>query len=285
MFLPICTCATPIKVEMVEKLTGDSIREYARHSGRKVSESDIQTRVVKIKCQHKSHAETPFLAGDNTRFIPLQVAGNVLGMMGLIGAVTLSKKQMQLISTIANQVALALKNAAEHQKVQSLAITDELTGIYNRRAFQKVLDRELRRSKRYQKPLSLIMLDVDGFKEINDTYGHEAGDGVLKVLATQLQSSIREIDFLARYGGDEFAVILPETRAEEASILAERLKKTISSHPVNINSAYYTISVSTGVADITSDLVGNEHTLVRKADKVLYRDKAQGGGYRVNSEL
>jgi len=284
LFLTICTCATPIKVEIVEKLTSDSIREYARYSGKKLSESDIQTRVIKIKCQHKTHAEKQLLTEDGTLFIPLKVAGNVLGMMGLTGAKKLGKKQQQLVSTIANQVALALKNAAEHQKAQSLAITDELTGIYNRRAFQKVLDRELRRSKRYQKPLSLIMLDVDGFKAINDTYGHEAGDSVLKVLATQLQSSIREIDFLARYGGDEFAVILPETRAEEAAILAERLKKTISSHPVNIDSSCYTISVSTGVADITSDIIGNEHTLVRKADKVLYHDKAQGG-YRVNSEL
>ena len=284
LFLTICTCATPVKVEIVEQLTRESIREYARYSGKKLVESDIQTRVMKIKCHHRAHAEKPSPAGDNTFFIPLKVAGNVLGMMGLAGAKKLGKKQLQLVSTIANQVALALKNAAEHRKAQSLAITDELTGVYNRRAFQKVLDRELRRSKRYQKPLSLIMLDVDGFKAINDTYGHEAGDSVLKTLASQLQGSIREIDFLARYGGDEFAVILPETKAEEAAILAERLKKNISNHPVNIDSSHYTISVSTGVADITSDIVGNEHTLVRKADKVLYRSKAQGG-YKVNSEL
>ena len=284
LFLTICTCATPVKVEIVEQLTRESIREYARYSGKKLVESDIQTRVMKIKCHHRAHAEKPSPAGDNTFFIPLKVAGNVLGMMGLAGAKKLDKKQLQLVSTIANQVALALKNAAEHRKAQSLAITDELTGVYNRRAFQKVLDRELRRSKRYQKPLSLIMLDVDGFKAINDTYGHEAGDSVLKTLASQLQGSIREIDFLARYGGDEFAVILPETKAEEAAILAERLKTNISNHPVNIDSAYYTISVSTGVADITSDIVGNEHTLVRKADKVLYRSKAQGG-YKVHSEL
>jgi diguanylate cyclase (GGDEF)-like protein len=284
LFLTICTCATPLRVEIVEKLTGDAIREYARYCSKKLSEPDVQTRVIKIKCHHKAHAEKTLPAVDNTSFMPLRVAGNVLGMMGLTGAKNPGRRQMQLISTIANQMALALKNAAEHQKVQSLAITDELTGIYNRRAFQKVLDRELRRSKRYQKPLSLIMLDVDGFKAINDTYGHEAGDSVLKVLAAQLQSSIRDIDFLARYGGDEFAVILPETRAEEAAILAERLKKTVSNHPVSIDSSFHTISVSTGVADITSDLVGNEHTLVRKADKVLYRDKSQGG-YRVNSEL
>ncbi len=284
LFLAICTCAPPVKAEIVEKLTGDCIREYARHCGKKLSAGDVQRRVIKIKYPHKALADKTLLAVDSTRFMPLKVAGNVLGMMGLTGAKKPDRRQLQLISTIANQIALALKNAAEHQKVLSLAITDELTGIYNRRAFQKVLDRELRRSKRYQKPLSLIMLDVDGFKAINDTYGHEAGDSVLKVLAAQLQSSIRDIDFLARYGGDEFAVILPETRADEAAILAERLKKTISNHPVSIDRSFYTISVSTGVADITSNIIGNEHTLVRKADKVLYRDKAQGE-YRVNSEL
>jgi diguanylate cyclase (GGDEF)-like protein len=277
LFLTICTCATPVKVEIVEKLTRDSIREYARSSGKKVRERDIQTRVIKIKCRHKTHAEQQLLTEDNTLFIPLKVAGTVLGIMGLTGAPHPGRRQIQLISTIANQVALGLKNAAEHQKVQSLAVTDELTGIYNRRAFQKVLDRELRRSKRYQKPLSLIMLDVDGFKAINDTYGHQAGDSVLKVLAAQLQSSIRDIDFLARYGGDEFAVILPETKIEEAYILAERLKGMVQSCPMRVNGSTQSITLSMGITDISKDITVSEHELIRQADRVLYDSKERGG--------
>jgi diguanylate cyclase (GGDEF)-like protein len=277
LFLTICTCATPLRVEIVEKLTGDAIREYARYCGKKLNERDLQTRVIKIKCHHKTHAEKTLLAVDNARFMPLRVAGNVLGMMGLTGAKNPGRRQMQLISTIANQIALALKNAAEHQKVQSLAITDELTGIYNRRAFQKVLDRELRRSKRYQKPLSLIMLDVDGFKAINDTYGHEAGDSVLKVLAAQLQSSIRDIDFLARYGGDEFAVILPETKIEEACTLAERLKGVVKRCPIRVNGSTQSITLSMGITDISKDIRVSECELIRQADKVLYDSKQRGG--------
>ena len=277
LFLTIYSSVPYLNGEIVEKLKRDSIKEYTRCSGNKLSESDIQTKVIKRKSTNKTSAEKHLLTDDNTIFIPLKVADNVLGMMGLIGVTRMGKNHLQLISTMANQVALALKNATEHQKIHALAITDELTGLHNRRAFQKVLDREFRRSRRYQKPLSLIMLDVDGFKAINDTYGHQAGDSVLKTLATQLQGAIREIDFLARYGGDEFAVILPETKAEEAGILAERLKKIISNRPVILGNACYPITVSTGVADITNEIIESEHTLVSKADKVLYLSKAQAG--------
>ena len=198
--------------------------------------------------------------------------------MGLVGTQKLKRNHLKLLSTMANQVALALKNATEHQRIQELAITDELTGLHNRRAFQKFLDRELRRSKRYQKPLSLIMLDVDGFKKINDTFGHQAGDKVLQSLATSLQGAVRDIDFVARYGGDEFAVILPETKAEEAAILAERLQKMIKDCPITIGgSQHHTITLSAGVTDISKELVDTERTLVNRADKVLYISKEQGG--------
>jgi len=277
LFLTIYTSLPSLNSEMVEKLKADFIKEYIRSGGKKLSGSDIQTKVIKRKSRNKAHALRHSLGEHDTLFIPLKVADNVLGMMGLTGVSRMGKNHLQLISTMANQVALALKNATEHQKMQALAITDELTGLYNRRAFQKVLDREFRRSRRYQKPLSLIMLDVDGFKAINDTHGHQAGDSVLKTLANQLQGAVREIDFLARYGGDEFAVILPETKAGEAEILAERLRKIVSNCPVIIGSASHTITVSTGVADITNEMIESEHTLINKADKVLYLSKIQAG--------
>jgi diguanylate cyclase (GGDEF)-like protein len=177
---------------------------------------------------------------------------------------------------MANQVALALKNATEHKRVQELAITDELTGLYNRRAFHKALDKELRRSKRYKKPLSLIMLDIDGFKAINDKFGHQAGDGVLRSLALNLQRAIREIDFLARYGGDEFAVILPETEAKQAAVLAERLKKTVKNYTIDAGGSLCNITLSMGVADISAS-VGSEDDLISRADSVLYMSKENGG--------
>ncbi|MCK5011562.1 MAG: GGDEF domain-containing protein, partial [Deltaproteobacteria bacterium] len=204
------------------------------------------------------------------------VADDVLGIMGLVGVQKISENRGRLISTMANQVALALKNATEHKRVQELAITDELTGLYNRRAFQKALDKELRRSKRYKKPLSLIMLDIDGFKEINDKFGHQAGDGVLRSLALNLQRAIREIDFLARYGGDEFAVILPETEAKQAAVLAERLKKTVKNYTVDAGGSLCNITLSIGVADVSAS-VDSEDDLISRADRVLYISKENGG--------
>ena len=262
--------------DIIEKLKSDSIREYSSYAGEKLPDNGIHTEVVKRKTRNGKNNKRSSITTDKSIYIPLNVADKVLGVMGLIGIQELSKNHLRLISTMANQVALALKNATEHQKVQELAITDELTGIYNRRAFQKALDKELRRSKRYGKPLSLIMLDIDGFKKINDKFGHQEGDNVLRSLATNLQRAIREIDFLARYGGDEFAVILPETKLEEAVVLAERLKKTVKNCSISKGGSHRNITLSMGVADI-SECMNSEAELISQADRVLYLSKENGG--------
>jgi diguanylate cyclase (GGDEF)-like protein len=195
----------------------------------------------------------------------------------LIGIRGSKREYFSLISTMVNQIALALKNAAEHQRVQSLAITDDLTGLHNRRALHETLHKEIRRSKRYRKPLSLLMLDIDGFKKINDTFGHQAGDEVLKSVAAHLQEVIRETDFLARYGGDEFAVILPETKAREATVLAERLKKAVVNYPISAGGDHRSITLSVGVADISNERTDSEEELISRADRVLYLSKGNGG--------
>lgn len=262
--------------DMVKRLKETSIQEYSHYTGEKLLADDVHTEVRKGKAPNGRNNGTAEVALDKGMYIPLNVADSVLGIMGLIGIQNIGEKRGRLISTMANQVALALKNATEHKRVQELAITDELTGLYNRRAFQNVLDRELRRSKRYKKPLSLIMLDIDGFKEINDKFGHRAGDGVLRSLALNLQKAIREIDFLARYGGDEFAVILPETEAKQAAVLAERLKKTIKNYTIDAGGSLCNITMSMGVADVSANM-GSDDDLISRADKVLYMSKENGG--------
>jgi diguanylate cyclase (GGDEF)-like protein len=277
VFFKIYSPNLSLSSTVVEKLKSDSIKEYTLSSGKKLHSSTIHTKVIKRKTLRNTTAKQSPSAHDKQIFIPLKVANNVLGMMGLVGIHKLTRNHHKLISTMANQIALSLKNLTEHQRIQELAITDELTGLHNRRSFQKALDRELRRSKRYQKPLSLIMLDVDGFKGINDTFGHQEGDTVLKFLAVYLQGAVRDIDFVARYGGDEFAVILPETKAKEAAILAERLKRMIKNCPITIGGSHHTITLSAGVTDISNEIIDNERTLVNRADKVLYLSKEQGG--------
>jgi diguanylate cyclase (GGDEF)-like protein len=278
-FLKIDSPSFSLSGEVIEQLQQNSIDEHYKRTGQKLSACDIHTEVIKRKAQAGKNQKAPSLSAKKSLHIPLKVANNVLGIMGLIytGAKKTGEKHPNLISTVANQLALALNIAKEHQKIQALASTDALTGLYNRRAFNEMLDKELRRSSRYQKPLSLIMLDIDAFKEINDSFGHKTGDNVLKSLAVCLQGAIRDTDFLARYGGDEFAVILPETKAEEASVLAERLQQTVKDSPVTVNGSYRNITLSMGVTDISSATRVSEDELINRVDKVLYLSKERGG--------
>lgn len=276
-FLKIYSSAFSLSNDVIKKLINNSIDNYSKRTGQKLSSDDIHTEVIKGETGGKKDNKIRIITPEKKIYIPLEVANNVLGIMGFIGIKKLSKNQLRFLSTMSNQVALALKNGVEHQELQELAITDELTGLHNRRAFHEALDRELRRSKRYQKPLSLIMLDIDGFKGINDTFGHQVGDDVLRSLAVHLQGAIRETDLLARYGGDEFAVILPETKAGEAVISAERLKNTIKNYSFKAGETHHSVTLSIGIADVTNGSTDSRNELINRADSVLYTSKGHGG--------
>ncbi len=152
---------------------------------------------------------------------------------------------------------------------------DGLTGIHNRRFLEEILSREYSRVTRYGGTLSFILIDLDFFKNVNDTHGHLAGDEVLKVAAARIQRDLRASDVVARYGGEEFAVILPETPLEGAAILADRLRTTISSLPVQFNNIEINIKTSVGVAQL-SNKTQNYEELIGQADLALYHSKENG---------
>jgi len=160
--------------------------------------------------------------------------------------------------------------AEANLRLEALAVTDGLTGLKNHRAFQDRLTEEFARSRRYAHPMSVLLLDVDHFKQYNDTFGHPAGDQILKRVADMLQMSARATDFVARYGGEEFAVILPETNADSAQEAAERIRAAIASHR-----GLGGLTVSTGIASLH---VATESpaALVEEADKALYISKSLG---------
>jgi diguanylate cyclase (GGDEF)-like protein len=154
--------------------------------------------------------------------------------------------------------------------------TDALTGIANRRRFHQALEIECIRFTRGHAPLSVLMIDLDFFKEVNDQYGHPVGDAVLRAISQRLSNCLRKTDLLARYGGEEFAVLLPETRGEGASIIAERIRTAMNLEPMEIEGLKIPVSVSVGVASHTSDKEVDPAILLKKADLALYRAKAAG---------
>ena len=168
-------------------------------------------------------------------------------------------------------------------EVEYMAITDVLTGLFNRRRLHLVLAREFGRSKRYESPFALMLMDLDHFKNINDTYGHLAGDMVLQDVAKIIQKNIREIDTAARYGGEEFIVLLPNTKKEDAVHLAERMRLSIENHafPDMQNTA---ITVSIGIAGVPDKDITTEDKMVQCADIALYKSKQNGRNRTVVAE-
>jgi two-component system cell cycle response regulator len=165
----------------------------------------------------------------------------------------------------------------------SMAYTDALTGVYNRRYMDAHLDRKIMEIGNTQKPVSVMMLDIDHFKPVNDTYGHASGDEVLKAVAQRVSGGIRDFDLLARYGGEEFVVIMPSTPAEDSMMVAERLRRIIEAEPFEVtgNETPVVITASIGVAT-TTDPTETAEALLGRADTALYKAK-DGGRNQVRS--
>ena len=185
-------------------------------------------------------------------------------------------EDIESLSALAVQAGVAIENARLHRVVERQAVTDALTGLANRRQFYEVLGREYERSQRFGTPLSLILLDIDDFKNINDTRGHLAGDAVLHGVAATLAELIREIDMAARYGGEEFAILLPQTAQEGAAQLAERLRREIATRPIRFGpDEIEGITASFGVAAGPEDSM-TQIDLIASADAALYQAKRDG---------
>jgi diguanylate cyclase (GGDEF)-like protein len=180
-----------------------------------------------------------------------------------------------LLRSLAAQATLALENVELHVQVQRQAVTDELTGLDNHGRFQQILSAELEQVRRYHHPVGLIMIDIDDFKSVNDTYGHPQGDVVLRQVARVLRDSSREADAPARYGGEEMALILPHTDLEGSYAIAERVRTAIEALrvPRVDQTGVLRVTASLGVA-ATSDGVKEE--LIADADTALYAAKRQG---------
>lgn len=176
---------------------------------------------------------------------------------------------------IISDITLILSRKHLYNNIQKISFSDILTGLANRRLFDYVLDREMKKAARSARPLSLLMLDIDYFKNINDTFGHQVGDAIIEQVGALLKENCRNIDLAARYGGEEFAIILPETERDDALALAERMREKIASNHFQIAQHLINITVSIGVTTLSSP-VSNPEALILAADRALYQAKQAG---------
>ena len=189
---------------------------------------------------------------------------------------TFTPDEIELLTTCAHLAAEAIENVRLYDQTKEQARTDALTGLYNRREFELRLAEEHRRAARYAKPYALMMLDIDHFKQVNDTHGHPAGDVVLKILANVLRKQLRDVDLAARYGGEEFVVVFPEISGEAAKKVAERVCRAIAATPFRLpDGREIGVMVSIGVSGYPKD-ANTPREVVDCADRALYAAKEAG---------
>ena len=207
---------------------------------------------------------------------PISLDGEIIGSLN---QADFSRSRFQpgidtsRLEQLAVKVSLCLSNVTAHEKLKFLAFHDPLTGLLNRRVMETVLKREFNRSRRYAGILSVVFLDLDDFKGINDRYGHDRGDDVLKHVAKNLLDMSRDSDVVARFAGDEFVYILPETSPENAENLMNRIRDHLKAHPLEVEDTVIPVSISFGVAATEDDRIETADHLLRKADELLYASK------------
>src|SRR3989338_2884674 len=202
--------------------------------------------------------------------VPLTYKGETLGVInfGRDKTYSFTNHDVKMLTLVANQVALAMANARLYTQTRELSVTDELTGVFNRRHFAQVLQLEWKRAVRFKRELSLLMIDVDYFKRYNDTYGHLKGDEALKEIGKILIANLREVDTVARFGGEEFIVLLPDTDKRGAQAVAEKLRHLVQEK-------IEAITISVGVATYPDDVTEMDD-LIDHADIALYNAKDKG---------
>ncbi len=264
-------------VELLKIRPGEGISGKVLASGSPLVVADIEEDDRIVQEKRPRYKTKSFIS------IPLKIDGRTIGVLNIADKVSgevFSEEDLQLLVSIGAYASVAIERSKFYQKTEELkkiSITDSLTGLLNRRYFQERMSEEIERSRRHHLPLSLIMLDVDDFKLVNDTLGHPVGDEVLKIMARCLRNCIRTIDVAARYGGEEFTVILPQTSKADAQTIADRICAEVYRLDLPFAKAdqKLLLSVSLGLATYPEDAESLED-LIRNADIALYAAKSQG---------
>jgi diguanylate cyclase (GGDEF)-like protein len=239
-----------------------------------------QVTVIENISAHPLFSNAPKEWGGSIIGIPLIMDSRVVGVMNLARTSTgeYSQSAIHLLTLLADQATVAILNARLHQAVKGQALSDMLTGLPNRRALDERLDEEIKRATRTGHSFAVIMMDLDGFKPVNDTYGHEAGDDVLRQISECFKDALRTTDFLARYGGDELTLILPNTGWPDAETVIRKVQEQIAGLAIHLpDGTGIRLGISGGVA-IFPHHAATASNLLRAADEALYRAKRHQRG-------
>lgn len=217
--------------------------------------------------------------------IPMRIGRAALGIIAVAGSdpQAFLQDDLQILDFLRPQVSMTLENSILHKRTAALAITDGLTGLSTHRYFQEAIDREIGRAKRLKLTFSFVILDIDNFKSLNDTFGHLEGDKVLREIAKIMRAQVRDTDTVARYGGEEFVVILIDTPKEGAKITAERIREAIETYKFVLAGRRVVVTASLGIATYPDDATIKQE-LIQIADKALYKAKSTGKNKVCSSE-
>lgn len=232
----------------------------------------------------KSSKNDPNHLEGNSYVIPLLFKMKVVGTLILSRPRgNFSEDEKRFLKTLAGELAIAIENIRLHSKNRELAVRDDLTGLHNRRRLQEILPLEIKRAQRFNEPLSLLMMDLDHFKNYNDRFGHLAGDERLREFARLISSRIREVDFFVRFGGEEFLMVLPNTSKPDAVKVAEKVRALLANHRFTVpeiaeykkGTKPWQLTISIGVSSYPED-GGSMEDLIDTADIALYEAKRKG---------
>ena len=235
---------------------------------------DTHTKPV-IRRSQRAFAEN--YETTNCAIVPLVCQERVVGVLNLADKMhptAFTREDISLIELFGQLIGASIGNIKLFERIQRQATMDGLTGLINHKTFYEALEREVWRSRRYGGTISLMMADIDNLKVINDMYGHRAGDKVIKEVSRHIRDCIRQIDLAARYGGDEFAVILPNTSEEDAIVVSERIVAAVSGAPVVWQRSQIPLSISVGVGQYGSDV--SPEDITSRSDRALYSAKQSG---------
>ncbi len=222
------------------------------------------------------NTEEPTLGGFAT--FPIVTNGRLTGLLGVGGksVARMSRETESFLHQVANQSHIVMENSRLFDRVKNLSIRDSLTDLFNHRHSIELVANEFERVGRYQEGFSVLMIDIDHFKKVNDEHGHPVGDVVLRDVAHLLKDTLRNVDAVGRYGGEEFVAVLAHTTGEEALQTAERIRHRIEHHPFKVQDKVLRVTVSIGVASYPDDVADSPSNLVEEADRALYRAKEAG---------